>query len=320
MNALSCRNPGQLYQESTRHPSCSRCGQSFIDLTALSQHIASAHLLKKNAAGTKTAVQAPAPAPTRVVTPVATQSVKATPPQATASGSAPEASTSTFVQKQKAVQAAECVLCKKATWDLQAHYDYSDQHPKCDACQKGFATASGLQLHNAAVHTPEQAPAIQCIPCKKSFLATEHMKDHYRDSPNHPNCSSCNIGFPDDTTFQRHMADVHPAPAQVASPVSSEESYVEVERHKTPPQDFLETRSLPATPLVCPTPGSVSSARSSALSLKTQSDATSSHTPLGAPQSPAFRPRLWLAMAPQRRGLTIQSTRLSHPFTPTTTT
>ncbi|KAH9835437.1 uncharacterized protein C8Q71DRAFT_119868 [Rhodofomes roseus] len=270
------------YQASPKHPSCSRCGESFKDLTQLSKHIAAAHILKKAAA----------PASAVPSSPAAPQPIQTTPAQPAASTSASGTSTS----KGKAVSWGVCGSCHGSILDLQTHYDYSTQHPKCEECNMGFLDASALQIHTTSAHPPIQCtscgegfadalslqnhmasahPSPQCKTCGRLFTGTEDLKQHYRDSPNHPSCASCSIGFPDAATFQRHMVDVHPTPVQIPSPVSSEESFVEVRRETPPtPEDYLETRSLPTTPLVCPTPSSATSARS-ALSLKTQSDASS---------------------------------------------
>ncbi|KZT68410.1 hypothetical protein DAEQUDRAFT_333976 [Daedalea quercina L-15889] len=237
-------------------------------------HIASEHLLSGSTRETLAAI------PATVAKPIAVQSARVAP--------------AISISKQP-IQSDRCEICNKKTYDIQAHYDFSAQHPKCELCQKGFATTLDVQRHKASTqhakcdvcgdsfadasdvqkHKAHVHPNIQCVQCKRSFLALEHLKHHYRDSPCHPKCSTCSIGFPDATTHQRHITDVHPAPMPAPSPPSSEESFVEVTQPDVPPQDVLETRSLPATPLACSTPGSVSSTRSMALSIKTQSDATS---------------------------------------------
>ncbi|KZT68419.1 hypothetical protein DAEQUDRAFT_334291 [Daedalea quercina L-15889] len=276
------------YRESSKHPTCSRCGQAFEDLTTMSNHKASVHLLSSGTAGKSAAAALVQPTP----------SLKC---DVCGKGFA---SASAVEQHKLSMHSFRCTPCQKtftAAQGLQAHYRDAPYHPMCRSCNTGFADAAALQRHNTDVHpvhvqvlspvssdesfvevrpkTPPQVvrAAIQCVLCRESFITMDDLKAHYRDSPNHPTCSSCNIGFPDAATSLRHKADVHPPPpVQTPSPSPNAESPVTVEvRSETPPQDVLETRSLPATPIMCPTPGSVSSARSTALSIKTQSDATS---------------------------------------------
>ncbi|KAF8911753.1 hypothetical protein CPB85DRAFT_645260 [Mucidula mucida] len=46
-----------------------------------------------------------------------------------------------------------------------------------------------------------------CSTCKpiRSFATAESLKEHYRGSPHHPNCSECGIGFQDDKERDAHL-------------------------------------------------------------------------------------------------------------------
>ncbi|KAI0731745.1 hypothetical protein C8Q72DRAFT_198548 [Fomitopsis betulina] len=262
---------------STRHASCSRCGMGFRDVNTLSKHIASVHLSFAGNAPSSTATT-----PKQLVKPMSAQPVKTAPAVPVTSTSAPSISAA---RVQGLVDPSiRCTLCDKMCFDLEQHYKYSAQHPKCDLCGAGCATADDVVKHKQAGH-----PLVWCELCKQQFQASSDLRDHYTDSPSHPKCTSCKVGFPDAEACQSHMADVHPPPVlQTPSPSSSEGSFVEVTRPITPHADVLETRSLPATPLICPTPDTISSTRSTALSIKTQSDALSySSRPASEPSLPS---------------------------------
>ncbi|EPT05700.1 hypothetical protein FOMPIDRAFT_1100661, partial [Fomitopsis schrenkii] len=81
----------------------------------------------------------------------------------------------------------------KLCFDLQQHYNYSAQHPKCDTCGTGCATAADVVKVSAT--GPTAHPLAQCELCEKRFQTVDHLRDHYRDSPRHPQCASCKVGF-----------------------------------------------------------------------------------------------------------------------------
>jgi hypothetical protein len=59
---------------------------------------------------------------------------------------------------------------------------------------------------------PEDGPEVECIPCGRR-MTIEALKIHYLDSPYHPTCFQCGLGFKDDTSLEdvRRFNFVHGA-------------------------------------------------------------------------------------------------------------
>lgn len=108
-----------------------------VTLMSLHQHIASVHLSFAGNAPSSTATT-----PKQLVKPMSAQPVKTAPAVPVTSTSAPSISAA---RVQGLVDPSiRCTLCDKMCFDLEQHYKYSAQHPKCDLCGAGCATADDV--------------------------------------------------------------------------------------------------------------------------------------------------------------------------------
>jgi hypothetical protein len=49
---------------------------------------------------------------------------------------------------------------------------------------------------------PSSSAACICRVCDRSYTSTSALEQHYRDTPVHPKCMRCNIGFVDDVAIR----------------------------------------------------------------------------------------------------------------------
>ncbi|KAJ7201700.1 hypothetical protein GGX14DRAFT_655895 [Mycena pura] len=77
-------------------------------------------------------------------------------------------------------------------------------HPKCPRCGKGFFNKRIMDEHFKAAH-----PRVKCV-CTGGEFFEEDLQKHYLDSPSHPSCFICNIGFKDNEACNKHGAATHP--------------------------------------------------------------------------------------------------------------
>ncbi|TCD65749.1 hypothetical protein EIP91_002233 [Steccherinum ochraceum] len=110
---------------------------------------------------------------------------------------------------------------------LEQHYLFAPEHPSCTKCSKGFKQQAGLIAHNTLVHqhAPPQpstsavvSERYRCELCKREFRLALSLAAHYHDSPAHPTCQLCNIGFKDGSSFEQHVLATHPPEPAPASP------------------------------------------------------------------------------------------------------
>ncbi|KAH8112684.1 hypothetical protein DFH11DRAFT_1606432 [Phellopilus nigrolimitatus] len=79
-----------------------------------------------------------------------------------------------------------------------------------------FPNYDGLLEHSASLHS-----STTCASCKKNFWTENGLKKHLFDSPKHPNCKSCRMGFRDRDSYAAHKADVHGNIGKRKRPLSS---------------------------------------------------------------------------------------------------
>jgi len=119
-----------------------------------------------------------------------------------------------------------CRVCNRlytSTSALDQHYRDTPVHPKCTRCNVGFMDNAAilavsfltvfpiwvvshkcrhLPKHNASAHRPITSAAFSCRIRDRGFPNTIALEQHYRDTPVHPNCTSCNLGFLDNAAMQ----------------------------------------------------------------------------------------------------------------------
>jgi len=61
-----------------------------------------------------------------------------------------------------------------------------------------YATPASPQLQPRA----SSSAAISCRICDRMYTSTSALEQHFRDTPVHPKCSRCNVGFLDNTAIQ----------------------------------------------------------------------------------------------------------------------
>lgn len=149
-----------------------------------------------------------------------------------------------------------CVPCNLTFYreDLQKHYQESPNHSKCTVCNLGFPNATTHKEHMLSKHSQTY-----CASCMRYFKTVGALGDHYRDSPVHPRCSPCDLGFKDKAAYDEHMAAEHPPkPTVVASPVQSIRSMIDTRDQPTIQSlpSTSETQSLPASPVLRASTGS----------------------------------------------------------------
>ncbi|KAL5504370.1 hypothetical protein ACEPAH_8444 [Sanghuangporus vaninii] len=100
-----------------------------------------------------------------------------------------------------------CTVCPERTFAtpvaLHQHQSHSKGHFYCRSCTSTFADYSALFDHATAVHSAT------CEGCKRMFASEKGAQRHFYDSPRHPKCRSCRMGFRDCAGLNSHKADVH---------------------------------------------------------------------------------------------------------------
>ncbi|KAI0287679.1 hypothetical protein BC826DRAFT_742493 [Russula brevipes] len=115
-------------------------------------------------------------------------------------------------QAQASSASLICRVCDRpysSTSALQQHYRDTPAHPKCTRCNIGFLDNNAAQAHMASVHRPIPSVAFSCRICNRAYSNANKLEEHYRDTPVHPKCSRCDIGFVDNAAIQAHVVSVH---------------------------------------------------------------------------------------------------------------
>ncbi|TDL17505.1 hypothetical protein BD410DRAFT_698238, partial [Rickenella mellea] len=84
-----------------------------------------------------------------------------------------------------------CSLYFASEMALENHFRDSRAHPRCAECKVGFLGVPEFKDHVAILHTYQA----QCELCRRKFKDALTLQQHYVQSPNHPVCVTCTIGF-----------------------------------------------------------------------------------------------------------------------------
>ncbi|KAH9174719.1 hypothetical protein EDB89DRAFT_464591 [Lactarius sanguifluus] len=94
----------------------------------------------------------------------------------------------------------------------------------CGICRCVCKSESVLILHKQKVHkigfaaVPKAVPSQQsqallgprtCRICSRVYSTVSALEQHYRDTPVHPKCTRCDIGFADNAAIQAHVISTH---------------------------------------------------------------------------------------------------------------
>ncbi|EJF66292.1 hypothetical protein DICSQDRAFT_13978, partial [Dichomitus squalens LYAD-421 SS1] len=76
---------------------------------------------------------------------------------------------------------------------LQKHYSDSPLHPICRACGLGFESILPWAAVSSLIETVHTHFA--CNKCNQRFSSDMLLREHYTESPLHPTCHTCGLGF-----------------------------------------------------------------------------------------------------------------------------
>ncbi|KAJ7596791.1 hypothetical protein C8J56DRAFT_297506 [Mycena floridula] len=79
---------------------------------------------------------------------------------------------------------------------------------RCQPCSRRFLTEAALVAHNTTKHPP----IYDCSKCNKTFPESDRLAEHYRGSPQHPNCHFCGTGCKDLAALDEHINRDHTYP------------------------------------------------------------------------------------------------------------
>ena len=106
---------------------------------------------------------------------------------------------------------------------LEQHYRDTPVHPKCTRCNIGFVDNAAIQAvspsrvtflssfismphrlpkHMNTVHHPMPSLGFSCRICNIAYSSRGALEQHYLQTPVHPNCTRCDIGFVDNVAIQ----------------------------------------------------------------------------------------------------------------------
>ncbi|KAK0435820.1 uncharacterized protein EV420DRAFT_1592140 [Desarmillaria tabescens] len=100
----------------------------------------------------------------------------------------------------------DCMDCGrpfKSQVSLDEHFRGSPNHPNCPVCGRGFRTQALADSHHNESH-----PRATCDTCRRTMYEHE-MEKHFKESPRHPKCHSCDEGFANDADYTSHCSIVH---------------------------------------------------------------------------------------------------------------
>ncbi|KAI0790433.1 hypothetical protein C8Q75DRAFT_115966 [Abortiporus biennis] len=268
------------YAKEYNHPSCDRCGEGFMDNTALMLHKTAAHPTIRCE-----------PCRQYINERQLEQHWKDSPNHPTCRMCAKGFETHVSYQQHalsshREVCCATCGIASFTVEGLHQHYFQSPLHPHCLACKLGFKNHEAFQEHNTSRHPPPPANVIRqtvvtsqtptpapspfsCSVCCRSFRIGVALQAHFRDSSIHPTCASCNIGFLDDAAYDQHVATKH-------AQVSRQPSPLVIPRRSNEP--VLRPPSFPQVVITPPTASPLRPATSiDSSSISSSCDTTHSH-------------------------------------------
>lgn len=90
----------------------------------------------------------------------------------------------------------------------------------CGICRCVCKSETVLNLHKQKIHktnfsaVPTQLSRLPLSPhacriCDRAYVTASALVQHYRDTPVHPKCTRCNIGFADNAAIQAHVISTH---------------------------------------------------------------------------------------------------------------
>ncbi|KAI5120705.1 hypothetical protein M0805_007667 [Coniferiporia weirii] len=101
-----------------------------------------------------------------------------------------------------------CPICPdrnfKSSAALRRHKIDSKKHYYCQSCAQDYTSYDALLEHFVSIH-----PSTTCGNCKKTFASDAGLQKHLLDSPKHPKCRTCCVGFRDRASHTAHKAVVH---------------------------------------------------------------------------------------------------------------
>ncbi|KAH8101815.1 hypothetical protein BXZ70DRAFT_77560 [Cristinia sonorae] len=102
-----------------------------------------------------------------------------------------------------------CQLCRRHILlsELSDHICSSIRSHICRACQAVLGNSLLLKQHVINHHSE-----LHCSRCDDTFDTTEQLATHYLESPAHPSCLTCYLGFHNSSRLEEHIAAQHPQP------------------------------------------------------------------------------------------------------------
>ncbi|KAJ4479893.1 hypothetical protein C8R41DRAFT_499863 [Lentinula lateritia] len=92
---------------------------------------------------------------------------------------------------------------------LVEHYRGSEAHPTCPKCGKGFENRRSFNEHQQLRGPCNiQIAQVFCSSCDMT-IQKDDIFQHYLESPSHPTCHQCRVGFVDDRDFEQHCLRLH---------------------------------------------------------------------------------------------------------------
>ncbi|EJD07071.1 uncharacterized protein FOMMEDRAFT_152423 [Fomitiporia mediterranea MF3/22] len=102
-----------------------------------------------------------------------------------------------------ATQPFDCCLSPFTPQALHQHKIDSKGHHYCHSCARDFSNRNELFDHATAVHSTA------CRECRRMFNSVEDLNRHLLDSPKHPKCRACRMGFRDRMSHASHKEEIH---------------------------------------------------------------------------------------------------------------
>ncbi|KAJ3849221.1 hypothetical protein EV368DRAFT_47726 [Lentinula lateritia] len=84
--------------------------------------------------------------------------------------------------------------------NLVEHYRGSEAHPTCPKCGKGFENRRSFDEVGQRIIC--FAAQFSCSSCDMK-IQKDDIFQHYLESPSHPTCHQCRVGFVDDREFEQ---------------------------------------------------------------------------------------------------------------------
>ncbi|KAI3608525.1 myc-associated zinc finger [Moniliophthora roreri] len=84
-------------------------------------------------------------------------------------------------------------------------------HPFCKECDRYFVNRPALEKHlDSTKHNPTTPTSdYNCSTCSRKYSSQFSLQEHYRQSPNHPQCIPCRKGFKNKKQYDQHLSEEH---------------------------------------------------------------------------------------------------------------